>query len=199
MGLLDTWLVYADAVGASAQWRAEPAWLEAHLDLAVEPGFFLKRPPGTPTGPGADGTLGLGDRDFGWRAAATGQINVNLQGPRWWLYSRTTGVARHRAGFVEEDTFADMRIGRELSIEQATAVLRRVAGTELAGWWVYAEHTVGGVDGVGVRPHRISAGVVTASWPAPGASLNLDVFYSVAPPPLDGPGAIFSWAVRWPP
>jgi len=183
LGFFDTFLFYADAAGAQLAWRTEPAWLDLHVDAAAEPGFYVHAPDT--------------DRTFDWRFLLSPQLDLNLIFGDVWLYSRTTGVFRHRA-FREDDTFQGLTLGDERSIEQATAVLIRVTGhAGNTALWLYAEHTIGGIAGAGVRPNRPSGGAVLEGWPTAGVTLDLDAFYSFAPAPTHGPGALFAWWIDW--
>lgn len=196
LGVLNNWQVYGNGVGAQVRWQTEPAWFETHLDLSVEPGFYLQQPRGARIGAELDPGVEDGDRTFGWRQNATWQTNLNIRTGSWWLYSRTTLVLRLR-DFIEADVFQQMQVEDERSIEQATALLFRVTDWGAGRLWAYAEYTIGGVLDVGTRPNRPSAGVILEGWPAEGASINLDGFYSIAPGALRGAGFITAWWLRW--
>ena len=197
VGVFDSWQVYGNGVGVQLGWQADPAWIETHVDVSAEPGYYVQRPDDARIGPGIDGTADAADRAFGWRGVAAWQTQINLRSGGFWLYSRTTALARLRS-FVEADTFQQQQVGHELALDQATAAMGRIAGDDAhAAWWIYGEYTVGGVLDVGTRPHRVSAGVIAERWPADAVTLNLDLFYSVAPSPLDGPGLIAAWWIRW--
>lgn len=196
LGLFDSWQVYGNGVGAQLRWQTDPAWLETHLDLSTEPGFYLQQPAGARIGAELDPGVEDGERTFAWRHNATWQTNINIRTDAWWLYSRTTLLLRLR-DFVEADTFQQMQIGDERSIEQATAVLVKLTDWGDGRLWGYVEYTVGGVLDIGTRPNRPSGGVILEGWPTRGASLNLDGFYSIAPGALRGAGLITAWWFRW--
>jgi len=77
-------------------------------------------PPGIDPGFGVDAETLETSRTFGWRYVARAQANLNIRVSRLWLYSRTTVFIRC-LDFVEDDTFRDIRVEDEYSIEQATA------------------------------------------------------------------------------
>jgi len=189
VGLFDEFLFYSNAVGLKLGWSATPAWLKLTVDLGVDPGFFLKLAPG-------ESYRDEGERTFGVRYLVRPQLLINIRSDKWWLYGRTTGVYRHR-NFREADTFQGISLGKELSLEQAYALMRRVGGTSPASIWVYLEHTVGTLRDFGTRPNRVSAGVITEEWPWSQVILNLDLYYSFAAPPLAGPGALVTWGLLW--
>jgi hypothetical protein len=198
LGAFSNFLVYSNELGAQLQYKTDPAYLEVHLDLAFEPGVFRQLP-----GRSAQGSDPPA-RTAGWRAVGRAQSNLNLQFAWIWFYSRTTALLRYR-NFVEQDTIQNLVLEREWSIEQATATFFRLAGTppvlvspNSAGpaLWTYAEWTVGGLWGVGTRPNRLSAGLLTERWPWPGAVFNLDFYYSFAQG-IRGPGAIFVYWLYW--
>ncbi|MFN3201466.1 MAG: hypothetical protein ACE366_23895 [Bradymonadia bacterium] len=192
LALYNEWLVFANGLGVQLSYKTDPAWLEFHVDAGAEPGFFLKLGP----------DQGKGDvttRTYGLRWLVRPQMNLNIRTSDWWLYSRTTGVYRHR-GFRQEEIFRDLILDEEWSIEQASALMYRFAGAlpgQGVSWWGYGEHTVGRIRGQGVIPNRVSGGVILEGWPTSSALLNLDVFYSYARVPLDGWGGIVSWYIRW--
>jgi hypothetical protein len=124
------------------------------------------------------------------------RIALNIRNARWWLYGRTTGRYRGR-DFREADTFQGIAIEDEFSIDQAYALMRRVGGSDPVAVWIYVEHTVGYLRGFGARPNRFSVGVVSEDWPWAGLGLNLDLYYSVAAPPLEGPGLVANWIFVW--
>ena len=200
--VFDNYLVYSNEVGTAFGWEMNPALVEAHVEAAVEPGFFIQaRKFGSPTT--GDGLLAGGERVFGWRGILRAQLNINLQLNRVWLYSRTTGMLRFR-DFIEEDTFQGIRIRHERWFEQATAVMIRYAGSPPPpadaiptqdSHWAYVEYTVGVIDGFGSRPNRVSVGTVNERWPWQSTTINLDLYYSFAPEPIDGPGLIFAYWV----
>ena len=189
IGLFNEFLFYSNQVGVQLGVETTPAWLKLTLDLGVDPGVFLKLSPDEPYRED-------GKRDFGVRYLVRPQLLINLRSEQWWLYSRTTGIYRHR-GFREADTFQGIALGNELSVEQAYALMRRVGRTGPRATWLYIEHTVGHLRSYGIRPNRISGGVITERWPWSNAILNLDLYYSLAAPPLSGPGALLTWVVTW--
>lgn len=183
-GLFTTNAIFSEEIGLQLGWIADPPFFEAHLDLAAEPGVYLQLDDPEDETPA--------ERTFGWRRIARGQINFNLRFGDWWIYSRTTGFGRYR-DFVEHDEFRSIRIGNEYSIEQATAPIYRAGTAGKASFWIYAEHTVGAVDGVGVVPHRVSTGLITERWLLDGLSMNVDVFWSFEKNTGRGAGGIFAW------
>lgn len=201
--VFDNYLVYSNEVGFAFGWEMNPALVEAHIEAAAEPGFFIQaRSFNAPTT--GDGLLAGGERVFGWRGSLRAQVNINLQLHRIWLYSRTTGMLRFR-DFIEEDTFQGIRIRQERWFEQATAVMVRFAGSPPPprdvtpidnSHWAYVEYTVGAIEGFGSRPNRLSVGVVNERWPWRSTTLNLDLYYSFAPKPIDGFGLIFAYWVE---
>ena len=156
----------------------ERRWLAFTVEGGVEPGFFK-----TPDDP---------DRSFGWRTLVRGVLDLNIRSDDYWLYWRTTALYRHR-GFEEDATFRELVLDEERSVEQATAVMRRVADRV----WVYGEYTVGYIGDIGVYPNRPSAGVVVERWPWPETGFNLDVYYSLVAPPLDGLGGLLVMWCAW--
>lgn len=204
-GLFDNWQVYSNEIGFGFGWAMTPELVEAHVDLAAEPGFFIHAGDVESAMSGSDdGLAAAGPRTFGWRGIARAQINVNLQLERIWLYSRTTGMLRFR-DFTERDTFQGIEIRQERFFEQALAVMMRFAGAPPppmgsdggpASHWAYAEYTVGTIDGFGARPNRLSLGVVSERWPWTATTFNLDVYYSFAPAPIDGPGLILAYWIE---
>lgn len=193
VSLFDSFLILSNEVGGQVSWSTEPAWFEAHLDAAVEPGFYRQLgPEGSSASPG-EANL---DRTFGVRGIVRAQVNINLKLSRIWLYSRTTGYVRFRH-FVEDDSFARLRVQTELSFEQAVSVpVCVLRSCREVGVWVYPEYTVGVVAGAGLRPNRVSAGVVVERWPWRGFMWNLDGFYSFADR-IDGPGFIVAFWQVW--
>jgi len=183
-GLFTTFAVFSEEVGMQLGWIADPPFLEAHIDLAAEPGVYRQ----------LDGLEddSFPERTFGWRRIARGQVNLNLRFGPWWIYSRTTGLGRYR-DFVELDEFRSFRVGNEYSIEQATAPIYRVGTSGKGSFWVYAEHTIGGVDHIGIAPHRVSTGVITERWLLDGLSMNVDVYWSFEETTGRGAGVILAW------
>lgn len=192
-GLYASYLFYSVELGARVGWAAVPEWLELHLDLGAEPGFFRKLDPAAvPADPPGRGDV---PRTFGARWVARAQANLNLRFGRVWLYGRTTALFRWR-DFLEDDVFNRIRIRTEASLEQATAAMYRVFGDDrAAAVWAYAEYTVGGVLDVGVRPHRGSGGVVVERFPVDSVTVNVDLFYSGVRD-FRGPGVIVVVWVR---
>ena len=47
-------------------------------------------------------------------------------------------------------------------------------------------------------PNRVSGGVISESFLAKGLFLDLDLFWSMAPQPTDGFGAILAFWTAWP-
>lgn len=189
-GLFDSYAIVSNETGVLVGWVSDPAFLEVHVEAAAEPGFYVKLEPGVPL---EEEKV----RTFGMRYVARAQANTNLRTGRWWIYGRTTAIARFR-DFVEDDEFRAIEIEDEWSIEQATALIYRVNASESPGFWVYGEHTVGGVDRIGTIPHRLSAGIITEHWLRKGFSMNLDLFWSLQERGGGrGPGAIFAWWWRW--
>ena len=176
-----SYLVYSAEVGGSLGWATDPAWLEAHVDLGFEPGFFLE--------------VGDESRELRWRAVVRGQVNLNLQLRDVWIYARSTALYRFR-NFEEDDVFQKLRLRHELSFEQAVAPIFRLAGLAPGpALWVYPEYTIGVIEGE-LQPHRASVGAILERWPSEAVMLNLDLFWSFVPG-LDGPGAILAWWIRW--
>jgi len=189
VGLFDEFLFYSNTAGLKLGWATTPEWLRLTVDLGVDPGWFMKLAPD-------ESYREEGERTFGVRYLVRPQLLINIRSDQWWLYGRTTGVYRHR-DFREADTFQGISLGKEASIEQAYALMRRIGGTAPAAIWVYLEHTVGALRDFGTRPNRISAGVFTEEWPWSQVVLNLDLYYSFAASPLAGPGALFTWVAVW--
>lgn len=191
-------LVFSNEFGVQLQFQTDPAFFEVHLDLAFEPGVFRKLNATNRQSPDPP------DRTAGMRYVARAQSNFNLKLAHVWFYNRLTGLFRYR-DFQEQDTFLDFELGRETSIENATALFFRLGGTPPVltspnppgpALWTYVEYTIGGVRGVGDYPNRISTGLFSEHWPAQGVLLNLDLFYSFAEP-NDGPGAILLFWFIW--
>jgi hypothetical protein len=188
-GLYDEFLFYSNGVGLTLAWRADPAWIRFTLDLGVEPGWFMQLAPNAPYREN-------GERQFGLRTLVRPRIHLNIRNDRWWLYGRTTGLYRGR-DFREADSFKGIAIKNEMSIDQAYALMRRIGGADPVAVWFYVEHTVGYLRGFGVRPNRFSAGFVSEDWPRTGVGLNLDLYYSIAAPPIEGPGVVANWFIAW--
>lgn len=195
LGLFSNWQVYGNGFGAQIGYETDPLWFETHLDLSTEPGWYNQLPGDARIGAGIDPGTDAIDRRFGWRHNATWQTNVNIRQAGWWIYSRTTAVLRLR-DFIEADTFSQMQVRTELSIEEAAALGYSLWQAGDRQFWIYAEHTIGGVWNVGVRPNRPSLGLILENVPD-GTVFNLDVFYSFAPGTLAGLGAIGAWWVKF--
>lgn len=195
LGVFANWQVVSSEMGVSAGVVTDPAFLEAHVEGAAEPGFFVHAPPRR-IGDGVDAETLETARTFGWRYVVRAQVNLNLRVSRLWIYSRTTAFGRWR-DFVEDDTFRDIRVEDEYSIDQATAPIWRLSRSTSPAFWGYVEYTVGAVDGAGAIPHRVSTGVITEEWLAPRLSINLDVFWSFDVRGGRGPGAIVAVWKRW--
>jgi hypothetical protein len=193
LGLYASYLFYSVELGGRVGWAAVPEWVELHLDLGTEPGFFRKLDPAAlPADPPGRGEV---PRTAGVRFVARAQANLNLRFGRLWLYGRTTALLRWR-DFLEDDVFNRIRIRTEVSVEQATAAMVRVAGAESgASLWLYGEYTVGGVVDVGARPHRVSTGAVIERFPLDAVTADFDLFYSVVPD-FRGVGVIVVTCVR---
>ncbi len=195
VGVFDSFLSVSNEIGSSVGFATVPEWLSLQAEIAAEPGYYLQTPR-------ADA------RTLGIRTVARGQMNINLRASRFWLYSRTTAGVRLR-NFDERDAFRDLVLRRESFVEQATALLVRVnepASPEHASFWLYGEYTVGRVDSSGspaattavTMPNRISGGVISESFLSKALFINLDLFWSMAPPPTDGFGAILAFWIAWP-
>jgi hypothetical protein len=195
VGVFDSFLSVSDEIGSSISYATVPEWLALQAEIAAEPGFYLRTP-------AAD------SRVAGIRTVARLQANLNLRVSRFWLYGRTTAGLRLRP-FDEHDSFRELVLRRELWVEQATALLVRMndpEGAERASFWAYGEYTLGRVTSSGspaatsavTMPNRISGGVITESFLAKGLFLDLDLFWSVAPPPTDGFGIIAAFWIAWP-
>ncbi len=195
VGVFDSFLSVSNEIGSSIGYATVPEWLSLQAEIAAEPGLYLQTP--------------IADtRTLGLRTVARGQANINLRASRFWLYSRTTAGLRLR-NFDERDAFRDLVLRREAFVEQATALLVRVndpASPERASFWAYGEYTVGRVESSGssvantgvTMPNRVSGGVISESFLAKGLFLDLDLFWSMAPPPTDGFGAILAFWITWP-
>ncbi len=195
VGVFDSFLSVSNEVGSSVSYATVPEWLALQAEIAAEPGFYLR----TPTAE---------SRVAGVRTVARLQANLNLRASRFWLYGRTTAGLRLR-GFDERDSFRELILRRELWIEQATALLVRVndpSSPGRAAFWAYGEYTVGRVASSGspvattavTMPNRLSGGVISEDFLARGLFLDLDLFWSVAPPPTDGFGVIAAFWIAWP-
>jgi hypothetical protein len=195
VGLFDSFLSVSNEIGSSISYATVPEWLALQAEIAAEPGFYLRSPV-------AD------SRTADVRTVARLQANLNLRASRFWLYGRTTAGLRLR-NFDEHDSFRELVLRRELWIEQATALLVRVndpASATVPSFWAYGEYTVGRVTSTGspaattavTMPNRVSGGLITGSFLAKGLFLDLDLFWSVAPPPTDGFGVIAAFWIAWP-
>ena len=195
VGVFDSFLSVSNEIGSSISYATVPEWLALQAEIAAEPGFYLRTPAAE-------------SRTAGIRTVARLQANLNLRVSRFWLYGRTTAGLRLRP-FDEHDSFRELVLRRELWVEQATALLVRVndpEGADRASYWVYGEYTVGRVTSSGspaattavTMPNRVSGGVITESFLAKGLFLDLDLFWSVAPPPTDGFGVIAAFWIAWP-
>lgn len=195
LGLFSNWQVYGNGFGAQIRYETDPLWFETHLDLSTEPGWYNQLSADDRIGAGIDPGNDAIDRTFGWRHNLTWQTNINIRTASWWLYSRTTAILRLR-DFIEADTFTQMQVQTELSIEEAAALGYSLWHVGDRRFWVYAEHTIGGVWLVGTRPNRPSLGLILENVPK-DTVFNLDVFYSFAPGTLAGLGAIGAWWVKF--
>src|SRR5262249_6760784 len=137
---------------------------------------------------------------------AEGKLNLKLSSI--WLYNRTTPVLRYR-DFTEFDSRRDLTVKNEFSLTQADALLVRVWGDPQKplpkkGFnpegWVYAEYTGEFVTDAETPPahpgiSRPSLGLIAyAPFGWSGVTLDLDIYYSLLPGSLSGPGGqLFVW------
>jgi hypothetical protein len=195
VGLFDSFLSVSNEIGSSISYATVPEWLALQAEIAAEPGFYLRSPVAE-------------SRSADVRTVARAQANLNLRASRFWLYARTTAGLRLR-NFDEHDSFRELVLRRELWVEQATALLVRVnapASAAAPSFWAYGEYTVGRVTSSGspaattavTMPNRVSGGVISENFLAKGLFLDLDLFWSVAPPPTDGFGVIAAFWIAWP-
>lgn len=204
VGLYSYFQVYSNSVGAQVGYTNRLGWLETHLDVAIEPGFFVRNedvPAGTVP---EQGIILKAPRKFGTRRILRWQTNVNIKLDHIWIYSRTTAMLRSR-DFIHFDEFQGIIVQHERWFEEAFALMRRVGGhppgpaaeNGLPSHWLYAEYTIGVLDGYGSRPNKPSIGYIGERWPWPSTTFAFDVYYSFAPEPIDGPGFIFAYFVEF--
>lgn len=188
------WLVYSTEFGVRLSWLTKPELLILASEAAVDAGRFIEEVDGK--------AIDLDVRVPHVRVRLSTQALVNVKLDEWWFYSRSTAALRLR-NFVEVDPYQNLIIEDELDLEQATALMKRLFplrplfGTHAATsqLWLYGEYTVGVVvdlnaDRQLLRPHRVSLGFIAENFPARGAALNLDVFWSFTDAPQQGPGVI---------
>lgn len=169
---------YWAELGAKLQARAAGGLLTGSLWLGGEPGFFI------PAEAQSD------DRRGGARALARARVELNLRSDRFWLYCRSTAEARARS-FAERDPYRDAVFDRELSGEQALAVMFSPLRFGPDGaLWVYVEGTIGGAVEQGLLDLRPSSGLVLEA-PWSGWTFNADLYWSLREGALNGLGALF--------
>lgn len=147
--------------------------------VAAEPGWF--RSQDEPDGP----------RRFMFRPLGRGRLEVNLRNDLVWLYIRNTGLTRVRP-WAEYDPFRDKDFpaGPELSIEHSTALMLSPSGTSERKLWFYVEITLeASARGVGWLDRLPRAGVIGEKI-TPTLSFDLDLYYSLMPTKIGGPGVL---------
>ena len=135
-------------------------------------------------------------RAWGPRALARGRLELNLRNDHAWLYSRSTGLFRHRS-FAEYDPYRGAVLDTEWSGEESIAVLGCPWRQGPRHWWLYAELTLEAETHVGWLERMPRAGLLVEEL-APGVTVDLDGYWSLMDAPVGGPGVlgVIWWSPR---
>ena len=180
-GYLNYYYYWVDA-GVKLDWKYLGGFLYFENWLGFEPGQYV-----------FEGETE--DRNFGYRGNARTRMTINYRPSWYWLYSRTTVEGRLR-NFTENDIYRDAVLKEELSFEQATAGLFRLADFgDQSSLWAYGELTFLTEASAGILDVRPSGGLMYENV-VPGLTLDLDIYYGLREGVMKGLGAlIFVW---WP-
>ena len=179
-GMSFSYFYYWAELGTKLQWRYLDGFLVADLQLAAEPGDFIR-------------SSDRSRRVPGLRGMVRGRLEMNLRTDAFWLYTRSTAVGRVRT-FEEYDPFIDVVLDNELTVEQAIApMLHLFSSGDDTKLWLYVEGTVVAEVSRGLIEARPSVGMVYENL-LDGFTINLDAYYGLKDGITEGFGLLlFAW------